>query len=65
MVAEIEKSNQIISNWFTLYFGNTGSIFLLLVFIAFVYLFVRCEELRNKFLLPIAVIMFITFNPII
>lgn len=65
MIAEIEKSNQLIDDWFTVYFENTGGIFLLLVIVAFVYLFVRCEELRGKFLLPIAVMMFITFNPIL
>lgn len=39
--------------------------FLLLAIAAFVYLYVTCEDLRYKFLLPIFLMLIITVNPIL
>ena len=54
-----------IIGWLQKYYKHDDGIFLLLAVIAFAYLFITQKKLRYKFLLPIALMMFIVLNPII
>ena len=59
----VEGSNIIIQSAFNDYYGD--KIFFVATVVCFVYLFVTCKELRYKFLLPIALILFVIINPIV
>lgn len=59
----IESANTAIHLYFCDYYGDR--VFFIITAIAFVYLFVTCEELRYKFLLPIALMLVVIMNPIL
>lgn len=52
-----------IDGWFRAYYAD--GIFLLYALISYIYLFIKCKELRKKFLLPIAIILLVVLNPIL
>lgn len=54
---------QSIRGWYTAYFSD--GFYLVLALFSYIYLFVHCSELRKRFLIPIGVIMFIVFNPLL
>lgn len=49
--------------WFELYYGDC--FFLLLAIISYMYLFLAKKDLRGRFLLPIAMILFCIVNPVL
>ena len=65
MIEEIERYNELIDFWLGIQYEHDRGLFLLLTIIAFVYLFMRRDKLRIKFLLPVSMIMFIVFSPIL
>lgn len=62
-IAGIEESNKIIGQWIQEYYYDWE--YLLVIAIAFVYLFIVCKGLRYRWLLPIVAILFIVVNPIL
>lgn len=63
LISEIEAITQTITEWVGKYYSN--GLFFVLAIIAFVYLYIVCEDLRKKFLIPIVVIMCLVLNPVL
>lgn len=63
LITEIEEIQQTINQWMDLYYAQ-GAVFVLTV-VAIVYLYINCEDMRNKFLIPIVVMMLLIWNPIL
>ncbi len=57
------ESIQIIIDWYQAYYAD--GVYLILALASYIYLFGHCPELRKKFLLPMALIMFLVLNPIL
>lgn len=51
------------TNWFQLYYAD--GFFLVLTIVSFIYLFITSKNLRMRFLLPIAMLVFCVANPIL
>ena len=45
------------------YYGDL--IYLIMAAVAYIYLFIRAKDIRNKLLLPVAMIMFVVVNPVL
>ena len=54
---------KIIIDWYQTYYAD--GVYLILALASYVYLFAHCPELRKKFLVPMAFLMFLVFNPLL
>ena len=57
------EAMKMIIQWYNAYFAD--GFYLIAALFSYVYLFVHCPELRKRFLLPMAVVMFLVLNPIL
>ena len=57
------ESIRIIIDWYQAYYAD--GVYLMLALASYLYLFGHCPELRKKFLLPMALVMFLVLNPIL